>query len=70
MSQATVAFSTRAISAGVQESRDRIVDRFDPIVGCRVDLGAAGLGLELQLTQLRLARGHWQARQRRFEARA
>ena len=32
---------------GVQESRDRIVDRFDPIVGCRGGLGAAGLGLEL-----------------------
>jgi len=37
-------------TVGVQESRDRIVDRFDPIVGGRGGLVAARVRLELQVT--------------------
>ena len=45
------------------KSRDRIVDRFAPIVGCSGGLVAAGLGLEPQVAQLRLK--HRRRHQRR-----
>ena len=50
-------------TVGVQESRDGIIDRVDPIVCCRGGFVAADVGLELQVTQLRLQ--HRRRHQRR-----